>query len=226
MHFDPNRFLIESCRVPFIVIEGIDGSGKTTQARMLAKAIGATAYSEPTNGPIGKLIREHLKGYYEYHPEVLARLFAADRLDHITKSILPSMWFSQVKNPVPPIVCDRYVASSLAYQGTQLGDMNTVWRINTEHGMLIRPHLTIYLECAPETAMQRITKRDSGPEAFDDLDKLTQISKAYDEAMVLLEIHGWDVVRVPVANRDIDTTHSSVLDIVKKTMKARHGFNF
>ena len=110
----------------FIVFEGIDGAGTTTQARALVSWLGtrgikAVYTGEPSEGPIGSMLRNALRGRVVpgtvpgvLDPRVIALLFAADRVDHVLYDIRPSLerglW----------VICDRFVCSSLAYQGLDL----------------------------------------------------------------------------------------------------------
>ena len=99
-----------------IVIEGIDGSGSTTQSEMLLHwlqriGIPATATSEPSHGPIGRVVRRHLGRQVELGgPEAEALAFAADRMDHVVSEVVPALARGVT------VVADRYYLSSLAYQ--------------------------------------------------------------------------------------------------------------
>lgn len=99
----------------FIVLEGIDGSGTTTQLSRVSAALRTLGHRvhetrEPTGGRIGKLIREQLSDPSGVSARCLALLFAADRIDHLDREILPALARGEV------VVCDRYVMSSLVYQ--------------------------------------------------------------------------------------------------------------
>src|SRR5450759_981694 len=100
----------------FIVIEGLDGSGKTTQAILLAKRLSQShktiLTAEPSRGKIGAFIRESCLYEEKRLPtEAEALLFAADRVEHVQKEIKPALDEGKL------VICDRYVYSSLAYQG-------------------------------------------------------------------------------------------------------------
>src|SRR5688572_4731702 len=96
----------------FIALEGLDGSGTTTQAARLADALGARGRTvvrtqEPSHGPIGRLVREALRSLdAPLDPDALALLFAADRRDHVASEIEPALARGH------DVVCDRYVMSS------------------------------------------------------------------------------------------------------------------
>ncbi len=133
----------------FLTFEGLDGSGKTTQARLLK------AHLEGMGLPV-LLTREPGEGIPEVErwlrtvplgPEAEALLFAADRWEHVRKTILPALERGQV------VISDRYLDSSLAYQGYGRG-LPLEW-IRAVAGGLPRPHLTFLLDLPPEEARRR-----------------------------------------------------------------------
>ncbi|RLF55064.1 MAG: dTMP kinase [Thermoplasmata archaeon] len=147
---------------PFIVIEGIDGSGKGTQARLLKERLedlgrNVVLTSEPTKGPIGKMIREHLSNPF-LDDESLSLLFAADRIEHLEKEIRPIM------SPDTFIISDRYVYSSIAYQGQKV-DMEWVGEINKYAD---RPDLAILLDIDPKLGERRMRDRGDELEYFEE----------------------------------------------------------
>ncbi len=139
----------------FIVLEGLDGSGTTTQTRLLAERL--TPYGpvwgtrEPTGRPIGRLIRTILAGDLHVDPRVLALLFAADRLDHLhhEEGILPRLRRGE------HVVSDRYYLSSLAYQTLDAG-FSWVYQINRR---ALRPNLTVFLDVPVPCCLERIGAR-------------------------------------------------------------------
>lgn len=139
----------------FIVIEGVDGSGKTTLARVLAEVIAASGLptcstAEPSTGPVGALIRRFLRREVDLAPDVVARLFAADRADHVHRVIGPAVARGDV------VVCDRYVTSSLVYHD----EVSPVFvtRLNEDFPA---PDLELFLDVAPEVAEARLRARGS-----------------------------------------------------------------
>lgn len=146
---------------PFIVIEGIDGSGKGTQADLLKKRlleIGKEVIltSEPTGTPTGKLIREHLAVPF-LDDEALALLFASDRIEHLEKEVRPALESGKI------VVSDRYVYSSIAYQGQKV-DMEWVGEINKYAD---RPDLVILLDMDPKITEKRMKERGGEMEYFE-----------------------------------------------------------
>ncbi len=134
----------------FIVFEGLDGSGKTTQARLLHDRIRnvlkeKVLYTfEPTNNDIGRLIRQYLKGEISLDPKSLPYLFAADRALHLYDDIIPELQHSHV-------ICDRYILSSYAYQPEIAKSLNEKFP---------SPDLTFYLRVSPEFALERMKTKD------------------------------------------------------------------
>lgn len=158
----------------FITFEGLDGAGTTTQTGMLVnklKNIGHSAQftGEPTERPIGVLIRQILKGQKPFDRKALALLFAADRLDHCETLIRPLV------NRGFMVISDRYIASSLAYQ-VEDAPMDWVVKINE---FAIPPDLVIFLKVSPEIAMKRVEKRGSDREIFEKLEFQQRVMQNY-----------------------------------------------
>ncbi len=143
-------------RGAFICLEGIDGSGKTTQARQLVRILRNCGYeavytTEPSEGIYGKMIRKHiLRGNDRVPPVIEAVLFAADRLNHVQREIKPFL------NREKTIVCDRYLYSSIAYQGA--ANINIHW-IEEINKYALRPDLAIYIDISPKTMIARLKNR-------------------------------------------------------------------
>lgn len=139
-----------------ICIEGLDKSGKTTQSYLLVEALknmgfNAVYTTEPSSGEIGRFIRRYILNRGERIPTPIeALLFAADRLDHAERVIKPLL------NERKIVVSDRYVFSSLAYQGAAGLDLEWIMEINK---MAPKPDLAIFLDVPVEVVMKRIQKR-------------------------------------------------------------------
>jgi len=143
----------------FIVFEGGDGSGTTTQLSMLCdrlKTIDKFEFFstfEPTDGQIGKIIRCALKKEMSFCPETLAFLFAADRNEHLYGQ---NGVFSHVKRGAL-VISDRYALSSLVYQGIECGDELP----NLLNSFFPAPEITFFLDIEPEIALNRVKGRSS-----------------------------------------------------------------
>lgn len=162
---------------PFIVIEGIDGSGKTTLRNNLSTLlekhnIKHIATSEPTQGEIGKIIRQNLL-QTNADPSLDALLFAADRVWHWHTIIKPAL----EKNIL--VISDRHKISSLAYQSCQGLEIEWIKTINSK---VPDPPYTLYLEISPEKAFERI-KNKKLKEKFETLEYLKNLRKCYENAL-------------------------------------------
>lgn len=160
----------------FIVLEGIDGSGISTQSMELKKTIESEygqktiLTKEPSDGPIGVIIRQVLSGRISgIEDSCLALLFAADRADHNLNKIIPAL---EQGNHV---VCDRYLWSSLAYQGRK-DDLDWLEQINK---YAYKPDLTIFIKVKPETSLKRIAESRFKTEIFETTDILQGVYNNY-----------------------------------------------
>ena len=161
-----------------ITVEGIDGSGTTTQARQLVAWLvdrGTDAWLtwEPSEGGLGQVLRGALRGDDAYDPTTVALLYAADRVEHLRKEIVPR------QTSGVHVISDRYVYSSLAYQSTTR-PLSWIGEINR---FAPEPDLTIYVRVDVETAAARRALRGGDPELFDALDLQRRIAQAYDEIL-------------------------------------------
>lgn len=164
----------------FIVLEGPDGAGISTQTALLNTALAqhglrSIATKEPTGGPIGALLRQILSHRLvlptgqQMKEEVVAMLFAADRLDHLHADILPRL------DAGTHVVCDRYRLSSYAYQGATLGQ-DWVRNLNSKS---IAPDITFFIDVPPEISQQRIASRGNYVELYETEERLRPIYNNY-----------------------------------------------
>jgi len=161
--------------VPFIVIEGIDGAGTTTQSSLLLDRLqseGHTVWltSEPTEGPVGRLLREVLSGRYSVAPETTAHLFAADRHEHL----FGDGGISEKLRSGTTVLCDRYKYSSLAYQGVS-ADPDLVRMLNDRFPP---PDALVYVDLPPDVGDERLAGRSSR-EIYERLDIQNQVYDKY-----------------------------------------------
>ena len=145
----------------FIVLEGLDGSGKTTQINRLGAQLasaGVLLTREPTNGPIGKLCRSALLGNTPLSQDALALLFAADRAQHLLTEIRPAL------DAGTHVICDRYIYSNMAFQGDAV-PLEKIFAYN--ENALIPPDLTIFIDTSPEECSRRISNSRTQTEIYD-----------------------------------------------------------
>jgi dTMP kinase len=170
----------------FICIEGLDGCGKTTQAKLLVKKLkkhyDALYTAEPSRGKVGKFIKKNCL-HSEKRGSVLveALLFAADRVEHVQNEVLPALNKGRV------IVSDRYVYSSYAYQGAAGLELEWIEKLN-KHAL--RPDLTIFIDVKPETVVQRLKRKKSVMEDLETQKKVREVYLKYVEKNQLVRLDG------------------------------------
>ena len=195
----------------FIVIEGLDGSGGTTQSRLLAtwmenKGHNTLLTQEPTNGPIGKLIRSELGNpQSNLGDSVLAYLFAGDRRDHLDREIIPAL---QNRNMV---ISDRYYHSSLAYQALSVGfplvsSLNDGFRV---------PDITFLLWLEPETSFERVQLRGESIERFETLDRLRNVADSYESVFGYCKNRNQNIMKLD-ATKSIEEIHAKIVAAVSE----------
>jgi dTMP kinase len=173
-------------RGAFIVIEGLDGSGKTTQAKMLAAKLRqshrALFTAEPSEGRIGAFIRNGcLYESKRLHPEVEALLFAADRIEHVETEIKPALKDGHL------VISDRYVYSSLAYQGST--GLSLTW-IKTLNKHALKPDFAVFIDISPETVLKRLERRKSVMENLETQRRVREIYLKFVKKGELVAIDG------------------------------------
>lgn len=185
----------------FIVMEGIDGSGKSTHRKLLGEYLEENGYptlvtSEPSHGRMGKLLREYLQED-DTPPMVDTLLFAADRVEHLEKEIKPALAEGKM------VITERYNFSSMAYQAAQGMDMLWLTQVNS---FVLMPDLVILLDLPPESAIPRTSTN----EKFEQLDFL---KKVYDNYQKLAWVYDFHRVN---AERDVEAVQADIRAEVKK----------
>ena len=185
----------------FFALEGIDGSGKSTQLSLLARrlreaGVDCLTTCEPTGGPIGRLLRQVLTGQVECDSRVVAPLFAADRLDHILSR---ENGLLKAVEAGGTVLTDRYYFSSYAYQSVDL-PLEWVIEVNRPCAQLLRPTATLFLDVSPELALERIARNRESTELFETRERLERTREQYFKAFALQK----DAERVIVIPGDRD----------------------
>lgn len=160
----------------FIVFEGLDGSGQTTQANLLRDFFVSEGHEvvltkEPTrDSEVGKKIREVLDGKIKIDQNQLQELFAHDRKDHLERIIIPALKTGKI------VISDRYFFSSFAYGAADGLSLNWLIKINNK---FLLPDLTLLLKVSPEVCIKRIKKRGNPRTLFEKKEKLAQVWRIY-----------------------------------------------
>lgn len=193
----------------FLAFEGIDGSGKSTQVQLLMKRLTERGVRcrdtrEPSDGPVGAMLRQILTGRLAADNRVIAGLFAADRLDHLVNS--RDGILRQLQSGVT-VVTDRYYFSSYAYHSVDV-DMGWVIDSNRLSAELLRPDATVFLDVPVRRALDRIGRNRSHTELFEREDRLAAVRAKYLEAFDRLK--GSEKVIVIDADADADTVAERV----------------
>jgi dTMP kinase len=168
----------------FIAFEGIDGSGKSTQVKLLTdnlKKAGHKVYAtfEPTDSPIGSIIRSIFNHRIEADHRTIAGLFVADRLDHLlnkTNGILKKLEDGFT------VITDRYYFSSYAYHGSHM-PLDWVIEANSLSADLLRPDLNVYIDVLPDLSMKRLKSGRSSIELYETLENLRNVRDKYLEVI-------------------------------------------
>jgi len=200
----------------FIVIEGADGCGKSTHAKLLGKYLKEKGYEvvvtrEPTRGPIGLAIRDILAGRAKASPSALALFFTADRADHVDTVIKPALEEGKV------VISDRYYYSTVAYQSVQ--GVKTTW-ISQLNSFVPEPDLVVVLKIESEEALARMSGRQL--EVFEVLN----FQKKVQEALLNLAYGArsklskpgkvWKIISTATP---IEQTQEKIRDVVGKYLK-------
>lgn len=196
----------------FIVLEGIDGAGTSTQIKKLVESNPENfiATAEPTTGETGKFLRKMLAGDFSLNEQTAAYLFAADRCEHIygKNGVIEQL------NQGKTVVSDRYIFSSLAYQSVTCG--KELPRLLNSNFPL--PEYLFYFEINPEISLKRVDSRNEKKEIYEKLDMQIKTSKLYDEVIKEYEATvnetGMKIIRV-----DATKSIEEISDFIKNCIK-------
>lgn len=179
---------MQNKRGKFIAVEGIDGSGKSTQVARLCdrlKAEGHQIYPtfEPTNGPIGSLIRQMFSRRIVADDKTIAALFVADRLDHLQN---PVNGILQKLAAGYTVITDRYYFSSYAYHGAHMS-LDWVIQSNALSAALLRPDLNVFIDIPPEVGFERVHANRADIEIYETLENIKKVYRTYQQAFERLK---------------------------------------
>ncbi len=199
-------------RGKFIVLEGLDGAGKTTHLRLLAAALekkGRRVYitAEPTSTVTGGLIREALSGASPRCTEELAALFLADRINHNTN---PINGIKQFLERGVDVISDRYYYSSFAYQGLD-SDIDWLLDCNLNCPAILKPDLCIFLDLDPKICAERISATRLTKDIFETEETIRKIRKRFSDVFEKIG----DTQNIAVVNAD-----GTCEEVSEKVLKA------
>jgi len=168
-----------------LVLEGLDGAGTTTQTRLLADALAARdvrvcSTAEPTDGPLGLVLRAHVRGEIALDPMTTALTFTADRADHLARVIRPALERGEW------VVSDRYLLSTVAYQGAE--GVDRAWILDLSAGFAV-PDLTFYLDVPPDELARRLDSRERS-DRYEGRELTQALRRSYDESIAQMRGRG------------------------------------
>lgn len=197
----------------FIVFEGIDGAGKTTQIELLTKRLqdaGHRVYrtAEPTESVSGGLLRDALSGVSKRTACEMAAMFVLDRIFHNTN---PVNGIEKMLSDGVDVICDRYYYSSLAYQGSET-DAEWVREMNLNCPEIRRPDLCIFLDLTPQQSMERIGKGRVTTEIYENAERLERVRRQFYSVFETLK----DSDRICVVNaaRTVEEIHEEIWKLI------------
>jgi dTMP kinase len=196
----------------FIVLEGLDGSGTSTQLRMLTERLArdAAAYwatFEPTDGPVGALLRSILAQEVKAHPRTIAMLYAADRNEHV---FAPRTGIEARARAGETVVCDRYIFSSLAYQSIECG-FDFVEALNSAFPL---PACVIFLDTPVDVCQERLAERGK-TELYDNRPFQLRVRESYIRTLEYFRGQGLPV-HVVNGDRPAGIIHGDIWNLVSR----------
>jgi len=204
-------------KAQFITLEGVDGSGKSTQAKLLKEALEAEGHSvlltrEPGGSPgaeeIRSLVLEGEPDRWSAETEIL--LFTAARRDHLERTILPALGAGTI------VICDRFVDSTRVYQGLTRGDLRDV--VDKLHALMIgrEADLTLLFDMDPKLGLARAKARQTSEERFEDMGLEMQL--AMRQGFLALAKGAPERFAVIDAGRDIEAIAADALAAVRASL--------
>lgn len=203
---------------PFIVFEGLDGSGKTTQMELLKARLEANGQpclltTEPTELPSGRLIRDVLEHRRIAHPQTVAALFAADRIQHLHEAETGIL--ASIERGIT-VICSRYYFSSLAYQADS-ADIEWVANLNLQAKLTRPADITFFLDLEPEVSIKRIQNNRDQVDLFENLEKLTAVRAAFNRAFEYWGDTQENIVRID-ASKSVEEIAEEIWGVVSSVV--------
>jgi len=203
----------------FITFEGIDGSGKSTQAKLLADRLRAEGFEVVlTREPGGSVGAEEIRALVlegdpdRWSAETEILLFTAARRDHLERTILPAVAAGKI------VICDRFADSTRMYQGLSRGDLRGI--VDQLHSLMIgrEPDLTVLIDMDPATGLARAKSRQTAEERFEDFGQALQ--EQMRKGFLDLSKEYADRFRVIDGASDMDSVSDAVYATVKQHIEA------
>lgn len=204
----------------FIVLEGIDGSGITTQVEMLrvwfeTQRVPIFVTKEPSDGPVGGLLRAALTHRMRFSADVMAMLFAADRVDHLEYDIGPKL------EAETNVISDRYYLSSFAYQSQDV-DLNWLRQLNSR---CRKPDVTIFLDVPIEVCLERwqsdVWRSHDRLQLYENEELLRKVRESYLKIGERLNQEG-EVVHTVDGTQPMEAVASQIAQLVQAAL-VRHS---
>ncbi len=195
-----------------IVLEGLDGSGKGTQAQLLMEEIksqGRSAYltAEPTSSSTGGMLRDALGGHFQRDAYELSAMFLTDRIFH---NVNPKNGIRKYIDSGVDVICDRYYYSSFAYQGID-ADLKWVMDMNLNCPEIMKPDLCIFLDISPEAGEKRIADNRLDREIYESLSAQRRIRERFMEVFAVLR--GSENIKIVDASRTVSDVSADIIKI-------------
>lgn len=197
----------------FIVLEGIDGAGTSTQIKRLVQTNPDKyiATAEPTSGPTGKFLRQMLAGDFKVDERTNAYLFAADRCEHI----FGKGGVKELCESGKTVVSDRYFFSSLAYQSVSCG-LDLPQLLNSPFPL---PEYLFFFDINPEISLARVNARNESKEIYENIEAQKKIAALYEKVISMYEQNPalreeMKIIRID-ASKSIEDISHKILEILK-----------
>ena len=203
----------------FIVFEGIDGSGKTTQINKLCEYLekkGRKVYvtSEPTISMTGGILRDALSGVSKRTSCEMAAMFVLDRIFH---NVNQKWGIEKMLADGYDVLCDRYYYSSLAYQGSET-DSEWVKNMNLNCPEIRTPDACVFLDLTPEESLERISNSRATTEIYETKEKLTAVRNKFLSVLDELKDREGEKIYIISAFGDVETVAKRIQDAVDEVI--------